>query len=218
MNVAFVGGGNACKTLLSYFLRIEGLRVVGVSDPRANAPGIEAARRQGIPTFTSSSDLLTDRRVQLVVELTGNEEIRQQTLGLLKKNQEIMTAAAARLMCEMILAQQEIMLKNTQHVDREFAEIEQELGNSTDNIDRAHREIGDVLKGIALMTINAGIEAARIGAAGDAFKVVADRMHEMVGQIRETMTKVQEASESNRLTIQRLQSTKAGLQAALQSM
>ena len=80
--VAIIGGGKACHELLT---RIHedphriGLTVVGVADPKRDAPGLLYAREIGIELTPADYREFFDRDdIHLVIELTGRNELRDE--------------------------------------------------------------------------------------------------------------------------------------------
>jgi len=84
LRAAVIGGGNACHDLLTLLSddrrkRLH-LEIVGVADPNPNAPGMARARELGIFTTSALSDLYTLPDLNLLIELTGSMEIREQMI------------------------------------------------------------------------------------------------------------------------------------------
>jgi len=68
------------------------------------------------------------------------------------------------------------------------------LKTAIENIDAVHVDVEKLLREAGIVTLNAKIESARAGDAGNAFAIVVDRMHEMLGNIRNAMDKITVAS------------------------
>ncbi|MBU1072297.1 PAS domain-containing protein, partial [bacterium] len=80
--VAIVGGGKACHDFLRMIhvgSRRFGLKVVGVADPDPDSAGMSYAREIGVDMVTSDfRDILHMEQIDLLVELTGDPEVRDE--------------------------------------------------------------------------------------------------------------------------------------------
>ena len=85
--VALVGGGRACHELLTMIQADPqrfGLMVMGVADPDPDAPGLKYAREIGIEAVvTDYRELIERGGIDLVVELTGRNDIRDEVFRAL---------------------------------------------------------------------------------------------------------------------------------------
>jgi signal transduction histidine kinase len=79
VNVVFVGGGKGCYDILhlldTYNPAILRPHVLGIADPNPEAKGRKYAEEIGIQTSNDYKAFLVDDRVDLIIELTGNDEV-----------------------------------------------------------------------------------------------------------------------------------------------
>ncbi len=217
MNIVLVGGGKAAVILLDFFAGLKDVKVVGVSDVKEDAPGIVHARSLGIPTTTRTEDLVKRANTNIIVELTGNSKVRAGLLENLRSDQDIMSANCARLMCDIIIAQASHDAGVAEAVSDKFKTSTSRLQTAIENIDIAYANVEKLLRETGLITLNAKIESARAGAAGNAFAIVVDRMHEMLNSIREAMEKISNASTEGHETLAGLKAAKDQLANEFQS-
>jgi hypothetical protein len=211
MNVVIVGAGKACLLLLDFFSSLEDVRVVGVADVRADAPGILYAREKGIQT-TNNMDLLIDRpEVDLVMELTGSSKVKAAIVEKLRPEQQIITASGAKLVCDMLQSQGQIKAAAAQAISKQFSLSCAHLQSTIDGINSAHAEVEKLLREAGMVSLNARIEAARAGKLGDAFGVVVDRIHEMLGSVSRTLNKIAQASVESQNTLNDLKTAETRL-------
>lgn len=83
-NIAIVGGGSACYDLIN-LIETEAsdrshLNILGVSDPNSNAPGILLAKKINIFTTNDFKDLYSLSGLDIIIELTGSEKVRDEIL------------------------------------------------------------------------------------------------------------------------------------------
>jgi molybdenum-dependent DNA-binding transcriptional regulator ModE len=208
MNIALVGGGRAAVVLLDFFALQKDIKVIGISDINESAPGIKHAKNLGIPTTTDTKQLAQRHDVQTIIELTGNANVRSELLGILRPNQDFMSANCAKLTSDIIEAQSAHNAMTATTVSDQFHTSISRLSTAISNMDFAYKNIEKLLRETELVALNAKIECARAGQAGDAFAKVVERMHEMLSSIREAMDKISNASTESHDTLVKLKSAK----------
>jgi len=79
INVAFVGGGKGCYDILhllkSYSPVHLQTHILGVADPNEEAIGRRHAGRLGIPTTSDYTSFLQSKELDLIIELTGDDDV-----------------------------------------------------------------------------------------------------------------------------------------------
>jgi signal transduction histidine kinase len=79
VNVVFIGGGKGCYDILHLLNTYNPAKlrphVLGVADPNPEAKGRKYAEEIGIQTSSDYRAYLVDDRIDLIIELTGNDEI-----------------------------------------------------------------------------------------------------------------------------------------------
>ncbi|WP_167495750.1 ATP-binding protein [Desulfosediminicola ganghwensis] len=79
VNVLFIGGGRGCYEILRLLDSYTPVRiqpnVVAVIDLNLNAMGSKYARQLGIDTVTTWEKYVRDERIDLIIELTGDERV-----------------------------------------------------------------------------------------------------------------------------------------------
>lgn len=93
-NIAFIGGGMACRAILKIILGETFLgqrpNIVGVADINDQAPGLKYAIMNGIFTTHDYRKLYNIRDLNLIIELTGNDEVRDNINKTKPKNIKLM--------------------------------------------------------------------------------------------------------------------------------
>ncbi len=111
MNVAIVGGGKACQNLLKILggdrLSRLRLKILGVSDKNPEAPGFCYAKESNLFTTTHLEDLFTLEGLNLIIELTGSEHVRDEILRKKPSGVSFMDHRAARLLWDLIQTEME---------------------------------------------------------------------------------------------------------------
>ena len=111
MNVAIVGGGKACQNLLKILdgdrLSRLRLKILGVSDKNPGAPGFRYAKASNLFTTTHLEELFTLEGLNLIIELTGSEHVRDEILRTKPSGVSFMDHRAARLFWDLIQTEME---------------------------------------------------------------------------------------------------------------
>ncbi len=111
MNVAIVGGGKACQNLLKILdgdrLSRLRLKILGVSDKNPEAPGFRYAKESNLFTTTHLEELFTLEGLNLIIELTGSEYVRDEILRTKPSGVSFMDHRAARLLWDLIQTEME---------------------------------------------------------------------------------------------------------------
>jgi len=106
VNIAIIGGGTRCKALLKMFSaeRFKHLKakVVAVADINPEAPGFLLAQEQGIYTTTDYRDLPHLDNLDLIVELTGKEELLDDLIRNKPPQVQVLDYTISRLIGDMI--------------------------------------------------------------------------------------------------------------------
>jgi nitrogen-specific signal transduction histidine kinase len=111
INVALVGGGSCCKSLIQ-FLEEQSLKyfhghIVGVADPREDAPGLVYAKERGIFTTGNYRDLFALDNLHLIIEITGKEDVFAELMLTKPEKIKVMDHVSARLFWEIMELQEQ---------------------------------------------------------------------------------------------------------------
>ncbi|HEY3066872.1 MAG TPA: sigma 54-interacting transcriptional regulator [Methylomirabilota bacterium] len=101
-NVVIVGAGKGGRALLEMFAGDPTISILGVADLSPWAPGIELARRLDVPVATDFRDLVTDPRADLIIDVTGNDQVHRRILELKPISAEVMGGIGARFMWDLL--------------------------------------------------------------------------------------------------------------------
>lgn len=108
MNVAIVGGGDRCHMLLEFIekhsFREISVEVIAVAEEREDAPGLVLARERGLFVTSDYNDFFDRDDIDLIVELTGNQETYFDILAKKDKTVRAIDRKTATLFWEFILS------------------------------------------------------------------------------------------------------------------
>jgi len=124
INVAFVGGGKGCHDILHLLKSYPPVHfkpiILGVADPNPDAIGRNHAERLGIPTTSDYKPFLHNNELDLIIELTGKDELLSDILKNKHASIKVLDHVGALFLWEIIAVQEEkIRLeKKVTHLDR----------------------------------------------------------------------------------------------------
>jgi two-component system NtrC family sensor kinase len=108
MNIAIVGGGTRCRTLLDsiekHTFREMHPRVVAVADPNEQAPGLVKAKEKGLFVTGDYNDFFERDDIDLIIELTGKQDVYNDILLKKKETVRAINHKTATLFWEFTLS------------------------------------------------------------------------------------------------------------------
>jgi PAS domain S-box-containing protein len=106
LKAAIIGGGKACDDLLILLsqerLKRLNMEIVGVADRIPTAPGISRAQRMGIFTTTDFKKLYDINGLNLIIELTGSNEVRAELIRTKPLDISSIDHRGARLLWDLV--------------------------------------------------------------------------------------------------------------------
>ncbi len=100
--VVIVGAGRGGRALLEMFMGDPTVAVLGVADVHPWAPGLELARRLNLPVSTDFREFITDPKVDLIIDVTGNPDVHRAIWRLKSPTAEVMGGASAKFMWDLL--------------------------------------------------------------------------------------------------------------------
>jgi DNA-binding NtrC family response regulator len=101
-SVVIIGAGKGGRALLEMFSGDPTVSILGIADVNPWAPGLDLARRLNIPVSTDLSTLITDPRVDLIIDVTGSTETPLEIRRLKPPYTEVMGGASAKFMWDLL--------------------------------------------------------------------------------------------------------------------
>jgi diguanylate cyclase (GGDEF)-like protein len=144
LEVALIGAGQGGLALLDMFYKDPLVRIVGVADTNRTAPGIKLARKLKIPVVSDYRKLLDQKKLDLVIDVTGKKEVEKALAKSKSDGFEVMGGTSAYFMWQLI----EAKIKSKEEIERLLYEYQSlyDLGlkvTSTDQLDRLYNLIVD---------------------------------------------------------------------------
>jgi two-component system sensor kinase FixL len=149
LNVAIVGGGRGCKAIMDMILaeKLHELRMnlIGVASTDPEAVGYLYAKEKGIYTTRNYRDLYSLKDLNMIIELTGREEVAKEMSATKPGHVRLMDHAAARLFWDVFQIEEKRSAerKHAEDVLRKSEKEKQGILNSISEavvyLDKEHR-------------------------------------------------------------------------------
>jgi len=126
--VVIVGGGKGALSLLKQFKKLN-LNISGIMDLRPDAPAILEAKKYKIFTTTNLDELLS-RSYDLIIEVTGREEVAKELESKKPPHASLLKAKDAKFIWEIIEREErerELLLEQIKSLGETKGKIEESL-------------------------------------------------------------------------------------------
>jgi len=100
--VVIIGAGKGGRALLEMFSGDPTVSILGIADANPWAPGLELARRLDIPVATDLRAVVAELRPDLIIDVTGNPDVRQEIARLKPPHAEVMGGASAKFVWDLL--------------------------------------------------------------------------------------------------------------------
>jgi len=100
--ILIIGGGAGGSSLLSILNEDPEIDIVGVADINSNSPAMCKAKELGVPTSTDYHKLLSSFNPDVIVNVTGSEEVSKDLHSDKKKGVEILEGLSAKLLFNLV--------------------------------------------------------------------------------------------------------------------
>ena len=144
-----MGGGRGCRAVLELVVQRRlatlSLQILGVVDLDPHAPGMAFARDQGWPTFTELQEALALPGLELVIELTGVDQVRDEILRKAPAAARVMDHTMARVFWDLDEVAQNLrdQLEDKTRLEAEIREDRRSLQNILDSLPDAVMVVDD---------------------------------------------------------------------------
>jgi PAS domain S-box-containing protein len=105
-NIAIIGGGTRCQNLLEMLAHDRfkhfKAKIVAVADINPEAPGFLLAEEQGLYTTTDYRDLSQLENLDLIIELTGKEELLEDLIRNKPPQTQVLNYTMSRVISDMV--------------------------------------------------------------------------------------------------------------------
>ncbi|MBW1896147.1 MAG: PAS domain S-box protein [Deltaproteobacteria bacterium] len=136
LNVAIVGGGPGCKAIMDMIfakkLRQLQMNLIGVASTNPRAVGYLYAREKGVYTAEDYRDLYELKNLDMIIELTGRDEVANEILRTKPDRIQLMSHVPARLFWDIFQIEEDRIEELKQAKDA-LRESEEKYGPLVEN-------------------------------------------------------------------------------------
>ncbi len=194
LSIGIVGGGRGGLEMLKIFAESEQARVVFLVDRDPQAVAVIAAKELQIPTPDDLVATMQQYRTDFIIEATGSPKVLELVQQNHREGTEILSSQAALMFFNVV---QESRRKLNSSIFGKISQIGEEIIGSTTAVKRALSAITQVAFNLEMLSINAAIEAARAGAHGRSFAVVAEEVKATAGQAKSLLGSIEVVNNNN---------------------
>ncbi len=180
VRVGIVGAGRGGTSVLRAIHGLADVRVVGVADVNPNAPGMQLARELGVATFADCRELLRVPRLDIVIEATGNPEVRRILQTEKPEETALVDANVARLMMTMVEVREGML--------EDLRRKAQQLAAMVDSLNRAVKEISAAAEELAKGAESLTTQEERLKGIANAARRYLEDTGEVLGFIKKVAT------------------------------
>lgn len=198
VKIGIIGGGKGGCEILNILKDIHTISIEYIADINPSAPGIIAARKLNITTATDPVRTAARISTDIIIEATGSSEILESIKKNIPDETTVLSGNVALFMFKVV---QESKEKINLKVKNDIEFIRDAISSDVDKVNDFLIQINEVTVGMKILAMNAAIEAARSGAAGAGFGIVAgeiknvsDKTKTMAGNIKTITDSIMELS------------------------
>lgn len=118
--VAIIGAGRGGSSLIEIFRSDPLVRIVGVADLKSRAPGMILARRLSIPTTRDYKRLLRLKKVDILIDVTGNPEVGRTLQTIRRTDRAVIGGQTAKFMWQLI----EARIRDKEEIEKHLREYQ----------------------------------------------------------------------------------------------
>ena len=173
INVGIIGAGRGGTSILDAISSLREVNVAGICDINPYAPGLTLARRLKVPIYYDYREILNIPGLDLVFEVTGLDEVRDEVHAACPPGVDVVDARAAKLMMDLF----EELLRTNKRLKTEVAErkkAEEALRRSNEKLTELDR-----LKTEFLSTVSHELRTPLTSVLGFA-KITQKRLEEVI--------------------------------------
>ena len=141
LNVAIVGGGPGCKAIMDMIFAEKlsqlNMRLIGVASTDPKALGFLYAQEKGVYNTTDYRDLYKLEDLDMIIELTGNEEMANEIYQTKPQHVRVMDHVAARVFWDVFQVEEQRIaerLRSEELTKLAFAELNQIFETAADGM------------------------------------------------------------------------------------
>lgn len=147
-NVVIVGAGAGGTSILRALQGIPTVKILGVCDINATAPGVVLAKSLGIPVYDDVNKIFSIPALNLIIEATGNERITEIIYQNKSPHVAVVESHGADLMMTLVESREEMIESLHKEAER-LAEMSSEMSSTMQNVNKVVEEVSNLAQDVA---------------------------------------------------------------------
>ncbi|WP_027340583.1 methyl-accepting chemotaxis protein [Halonatronum saccharophilum] len=196
IKLGIIGGGEIGKSLLEIFLKMDSIKVKYVADIDEGAPAMELARDCGIEWTLNMMEVIEDRSLDLILEVTGVAEVLEKIEENKGQNTEFISGEGSFLVFNIIEEYNQMKGQILNEVIKHLNDIHQEIEGDSQRVNTLLAQIEKITKSLNMLALNASIEAVKAGDRGKGFSVVANEVKKLSNQSNILVQDIEEVNKN----------------------
>ncbi|MBM7854821.1 methyl-accepting chemotaxis protein [Desulfohalotomaculum tongense] len=131
--------------MLRAFKNIDQVHIMGIADIKEDAKGMQFAREIGIPTYTDFVELLKQPGLEIIIDVTGVEELREKIEKYKSAESIFVETKVAKLMW-FLAKQKEEMLRELNEQAQQLAGMGEQLNATVEQVPEIINEVSNFIK------------------------------------------------------------------------
>lgn len=109
LKVAIIGAGHGGEAVYKMLRGVKNVKIVGIADKNPEAPGLITAANDGVTVEHSLQKLIQGMPMDVIIEITGLDEVRREIHKIKQKNTVVIESQAADLMFHLVNDKEELL-------------------------------------------------------------------------------------------------------------
>jgi hypothetical protein len=204
ITAGIIGAGKRGQAFLESLLKSGSVDIRYVADRDSSALAFSLAKQNHIAALLDIEETLRKHPVQYIFDATGDEEVLQLLHQKCPSSTHIISYQVSLFFFNLLDGMRENL---NREIVTELIGIKRTLTDNSKIIQESSKEVDKVALNIALLSINASIEASRAGDVGKGFAVVAQAVKETADNARTLSQRIEDVNKDSVEAVQKIDAT-----------
>jgi hypothetical protein len=204
ITAGIIGAGKRGQAFLESLLKSGSIDIRYMVDRDSSALAFGLAKRNHIAALLDIEEALRRHPVQYIFDATGDEKVLQLLHQKCASSTHVINYQVSLFFFDLLDGMRENL---NREIVTELIGIKRTLTDNSKIIQESSKEVDKVALNIALLSINASIEASRAGDVGKGFAVVAQAVKETADNARTLSQRIEDVNKDSVGAVQKIDAT-----------